>query len=312
MKPIPADLASRPFTTGEANAHGITRRMLDGERFDCLHPGRGVWAVAGAARDLRFMLRADQLVLPVDAVVSHVTGLQLYGVNVGTSEVRHWSTNQPLRRRSPAIVLHRRQAMLHATSLDEIPVLTAPRCLVDAAISLSHRDIVRVADALIDAGTTTPETFAAFVWSRHLHGVRRSRANASRARERVKSFRETDLRLLLAVTGLPDAEVNSDIFDDHGVFLGCGDLVLHRWRIVIEYDGWYHERSAAQRRKDIVRREGLEAEGWLVVVIVSGDLDHPAGLIGRVWRALASRGYKGPPPRYLPWEIAELCRPPKA
>src|SRR5690606_19824415 len=110
-----------------------------------------------------------------------------------------------------------------------------------------------------------------YAWGRHVHGVRRSRTNAGLVRERVRSFRETDLRLVLTLAGLPEPEVNADIFDALGNHLGCGDLVLRRWRIVLEYDGWYHERSAAQRRKDIARREALEADGWLVIVVVSGD-----------------------------------------
>ncbi|MTB87687.1 hypothetical protein H9L21_04930 [Aeromicrobium senzhongii] len=310
MRPIPESLRGRPFTTGEAAALGVTRRMLEGRRFEAIHPGRGVWAVAEESRDLRFLLRADLLVLPRDAAVSHVTGLQLHGLDIDTS-LRHWSTNTPHRRDLRSVTLHRRQAPLRPVDIDGVRVLSAHRCLVDAAIMLSHRDIVRYADALIAADQMTAEGFAHYAWTRHLPGVRRSRANLDLLRERVRSFRETDLRLLLAIAGLPEFEVNLDIFDPRGTHLGCGDLVLPRHRIVLEYDGWYHERSAAQRRKDIARREGLEAEGWLVIVVVSSDLDHPAGLIGRVWRALVSRGHSGPPPRFVPWALEELSRNPK-
>lgn len=311
MGPIPEALHGRPFRTSEAIALGVTRRMLEGPGFELLHRGHGIWAVAGVPRDLRFMLRADLLVMPGDVAVSHLTGLQLHGVDLD-SPTRHWSTNTTLRRRLEGLRLHRRHAPLRPRWIDGIPVLSPHRCLVDAAIMLSHLEIVRIADALVAAGLTTPDHFAAYAWGRHLHGVRRSRTNAGQVRERVKSFRETDLRLVLVLTGLPEAEVNLDIFDALGNHLGCGDLVLRRWRIVLEYDGWYHERSAAQRRKDILRREALEADGWLVIVVVSGDLDRPASLIGRVWRALVSRGYDGSPPRFVPWQLEELTRNPKA
>ncbi|WP_313404863.1 hypothetical protein [Aeromicrobium sp.] len=311
MSAIPDGLHGRPFRTSEATALGITRRMLEGPGFDLLHRGHGVWAVAGVPRDLRFMLRADLLVMPGDAAVSHLTGLQLHGIDLD-STTRHWSTNTVLRRRLDGIGLHRRQAPLRAQRIDGIPVLAPDRCRVNAAIMLSHLEIVRIADALVAAALTTPEHFAAYAWGRHLHGVRRSRTNAGRVRERVRSFRETDLRLVLTLAGLPEPEINADIFDAFGNHLGCGDLVLQRWRIVLEYDGWYHERSASQRRKDILRREALEADGWLVIVVVSGDLDRPANLIGRVWRALVSRSYEGPAPRFAPWALAELARDPKA
>lgn len=311
MRPVPEVLRHRPFTTQEALALGVTRRMLQGDRFESIHPGRGVWAVSQEARDLSFLLRADRLVLPPDAAVSHVTGLLLHGVDLGSATRRHWSTNLPAKRRAAGIVLHRRQAPLRPVLVDGIPVLPAHRCLVDAAIGLSHRDIVRIADDLVARGLTTPDRFAAYAWSRHLHGVRRSRANAGRVRERVRSFRETDLRLLLSVAGLPEAEVNLDLHDEHGTHLGCGDLVMRRWRIVLEYDGWYHERTATQRHRDLLRREGLEAAGWVVIVLVSSDLERPANLIGRVWRALVARGYAGPPPRFAPGELTELTRNPK-
>ena len=82
MQPIPASLCGRPFTTAQAEAAGVSRRMLDGSRFESLHPGRGVWAVAGEARDLRFLLRADRPALPADPPVSHLTGPQLPGVDL--------------------------------------------------------------------------------------------------------------------------------------------------------------------------------------------------------------------------------------
>lgn len=267
--------------------------------------------MADEPRDLTFMLRADRLILPAGAAVSHVTGLRLHGVEIGDSSPRHWSTNLPAKRRAKDIVLHRRQAPLRPVVVDGIPVLPAHRCLVDAAISLGHLDIVQAADALVAAGLMTPEGFAAYVWARHLHGVQRSRADSGFVRERVDSFRETALRLVLVLSGLPEPEVNVDIHDAIGTQLGRGDLVLRSWKIVMEYDGWYHDRTAAQRRKDIMRREALEADGWLVLVFVSGDLDHPANLIGRAWRALVSRGYAGSPPRFAPWQLADFSRSPK-
>lgn len=286
--------------------------MLDGPRFVALHPGRGVWAATGHPQDLEFWLHADRLILPPDAVVSHVTGLRLHGVEIGPISPRHWSTNEPQRRRSQGLVLHRRQARLLPIDVGGTPVLPADRCLVDAAIDLSHRDIVRVGDALIAAGLIEAELFGAYVWGRHLHGVQRSRANLALLRDRVRSFRETDLRLMLGACGLPEPEVNAQIVVPHAPEPYMGDLVLRRWKVVIEYDGWYHERSAWQRRKDLRRREDLEADGWLVIVVVSGDLDRPANLIGRIWRALVSRGYDGRPPTLASGRLEELARDPRS
>lgn len=306
----PDELRGAPFTTRHAEAVGVTRKMLRGPSYVSLHPGRGVWAVADEPRDLAFLLQGDQLILPPDAVVSHETGLRVHGIDIGSNTVRHWSTNGPAKRNSDHLVLHRRRAQLRAIEVNELPVLPAERCLVDAALHLSHRDIVRAGDALAAAGLISPERFENYVWRHRLHGVRRSRRNAPLVREKVDSFRETDLRLVMVHCRLPEPEVNGTVVDESGRFLARCDLVLRRWKIVVEYDGWHHERSAHQRRKDILRREALEAAGWIVIIVTAADLEAPASLVGRVWRALVSRGYGGRAPRFDRRSLLEIWRQP--
>ncbi len=80
----------------------------------------------------------------------------------------------------------------------------------------------------------------------HLDGVVRAREAAVLVRERVDSFRETDLRLWLVLAGLPEPEVNIDVFADDGTWLARGDLVLQQYRLVVEHEGWHHERDAEQ------------------------------------------------------------------
>ncbi|WP_369797251.1 DUF559 domain-containing protein [Aeromicrobium sp. Root236] len=61
--------------------------------------------------------------------------------------------------------------------------------------------------------------------------------------------------------------------------------------MLVEYDGWQHERDAWQRQRDHLRREALEAAGWLVIVVTSADMRAPKSVAARVARALTSRGY---------------------
>lgn len=315
MSTIPDGLRGRPFTTAEAEALGVSRKRLRGSAFQLLHPGHGVWSTADTPQTLEFLLAADRLVLPPDAAVSHVTGLRLYlpkDLRDLPLTPRHWSTNSPAQRRTAKIVLHRRQSRLHPRHLEPIPLLGPDRCLVDAAISLSLAEIVQVGDALIRAGHTSPEVFNTFAWGRSLHGVRRSRQSGWRMREKAGSFTETQARLAMSICGLPDPEVNGPIHTSGRAQPWHGDLVLRPWRIVVEYDGWHHERSAGQRRVDIVRRESIEAEGWLVVVLTAEDLRSVPTLVGRVWRALVKRGYDGRPPVYSRADLEELHRHPKA
>lgn len=131
---------------------------------------------------------------------------------------------------------------------------------------------------------------------RHLHGVQRARRVLPFLRTGAESPMETVLRLALVFARLPEPECNVDIRSSDGAFLARGDLVYLKWRIVVEYDGLWHERTPEQRRKDRNRHERLEANGWTVVVVHRPDLDEPAELINRVHDALVRRGWRGSPP----------------
>lgn len=175
-------------------------------------------------------------------------------------------------------------------------MLGPDRSFTDSATLLSVRSLVRAGDALVRLGLTSVERLLVYVHDSHLDGVVRARKAAALVRDRVDSFRETDLRLLLMMAGLPEPDVNIDVLAADGQWLARGDLVLQRYRIVVEHDGWHHERDAAQRQKDHFRRERLEAAGWTLIVVTQADFQHPASVVVRVHEALRRRGYTGPPP----------------
>ena len=167
---------------------------------------------------------------------------------------------------------------------------------MDSATLLGLRDLVRAGDWLVRQGDTDLATLRAYVAARHLDGVIRARDAAGLVRERVDSPRETDMRLLLVLAGLPEPAVNIAIVSSTGAGVAKGDLVLERFRIVVEHDGWHHERDAEQRQRDHFRRERIEAAGWVLIVVTSEDFRHPASIVARVFEALVRRGYRGPPP----------------
>jgi very-short-patch-repair endonuclease len=84
------------------------------------------------------------------------------------------------------------------------------------------------------------------------------------------------------------------------VQIAKGDLAYPLYKVVVEHDGWHHERDAAQRQRDHLRRERLEAEGWLVVVITAEDFRNEKSIAWRVYGALRLRGYTGSRPRFGP------------
>jgi very-short-patch-repair endonuclease len=295
MHDVPAHLRHRPFATTEAEFAGLPRKALSREKqFRALF--RGIWIRAELELTLRVWLQAALFVLPADVVVSHTTALALLGVGSAPERPLHFSTNTDLRCRQDGIVLHRRQGQLHTAVVDGIPVVGPDRAFVDSATLLGYRDLVRAGDTLIRLGHTTPERLRQYAEQRHLDGVIRARRAARDVRAGVDAVSETDTRLLLRFARLPEPEVNGWIINGAGIAIARADLVYRAYRVLVEYDGWHHERDARQRQKDHLRRERLDAAGWTVIVITAEDMKNPLGIVRRVHAALVARGYRGPTP----------------
>ena len=112
----------------------------------------------------------------------------------------------------------------------------------------------------------------------------------SLVREDSWSPRESATRVLLVTSGLPEPELNSDIFDDQGYFLGCLDMVFPQYKVAVEYQGRQH---ASTYSSDIERIEALRAAGWDVIQVTSTLLSRPTVLVKRVATALQRRGWGG-------------------
>lgn len=287
--PLPPALAGRVFSRAEALAYGLTPRMLDGRRIVAVQ--RGIYRYSDTPCDTRLLAMAALRVLPDDAALSHVTALQLRGFDIGQTSPLHVSTNAPTQRSLRGVVVHRRQGRLHPTELNGLPILGPDRTFVDAATQLRDRDLLRVGDWLVASGRTDVDTLRAYVFRSHLDGVQRARRVAMMVRAGAASPRESDVRWEIVQAGLPEPELNVDILDDLGDFIARGDLVYRRWKVVVEYDGWQHERDAWQRQYDHLRRERLEGAGWRVIVITAADFRHPRALVRRIETALRQRGF---------------------
>jgi hypothetical protein len=291
---IPAALRSHPFTTSQAASHGVSIHVLRGHRF--LNLFRGVWVSAEHHVDEQLRIAAARLVLPADSALSHVSALRRHGVGLGSEWPIHFSTNTSAQTRLRGVCLHRRLGTLHPRDVDGVPTLGPDRTFVDCATIMGLRDLVRAGDWLVRLGLSRPEVLRAYAADRHLDGVVRARRASTFVASRVDSVTETDVRLLLRFARLPRPEVNGWITDEHGNALARGDLVFRASWVIVEYDGWHHERDARQRQKDHLRRERLEACGWRLIVVTAADMANPSGIVSRVHAALVAGGYRGPKP----------------
>ncbi|MGN8025184.1 DUF559 domain-containing protein [Microbacterium sp. 22242] len=114
-------------------------------------------------------------------------------------------------------------------------------------------------------------------------GIARLREALPLIREDAWSPRESRLRCMLVAAGLPEPELNIDVFDAHGSFLGCVDMVYPGERVIVEYLGMLHGKQWA---RDVERTAALRAAGWTVIEVTSVLLHTPEVLIRRIRAAL--------------------------
>lgn len=300
LTPLPA-FTREPFTREQAVAAGLSDTVLRGRRFRRLF--RGVYVSAAIQLEARHWILAAVMTMPAGSVASHVTALRLYGFAIGPAHPFHVSTESGTHTRHDGIVPHQRLHRIGVRVVDGVPVTGPNRTIVDIATKVTFIELVQAIEVMLHRRHTTLDQLTRYALERHLDGVRRTRRALTLAREGSESPMETVVRLMIRFARLPEPIPNLEIRDEHGLFLARGDLVLPRWKILIEYDGWHHERDADQRVRDIGRRERLEAAGWRVIVITAGDLRQPRQIVRRIHAVLTERGWTGPAPVFsTQWE----------
>ncbi|PJJ58496.1 uncharacterized protein DUF559 [Mumia flava] len=296
MDSIPPALRGRPFTLADASPYGVERHHLRTRRFRRLL--RGVYVVADTPLTLTTWLRAALRTLPEDAVASHLSALRLWGLELRRLHPLHFSTNTTQHVLRPELRLHRRRGRLHPYVRDAIACTGPNRTYVDCATILNTIELVQAAESLIHREHTTRAQLAAYLQQCHLDGVLRARRAFAFVRERVESPMETLVRLALVFARLPEPDCNPRLFDRAGLFVARCDLVYEDYRVIVEYDGVWHERSKHQRARDRDRREALEKLGWTVIVVYDTDLATKRAIVWRVFQALRDHGYSGEPPHF--------------
>lgn len=180
------------------------------------------------------------------------------------------------------------------------PVVDPVAALFMCAADLTTAQAVVIIDALLTTASNYPDLGPGRPLSTREEIVRRLgecgrfpgrgtiRAALPRARGSVESPKETETRLLLIDSGLPEPVVQHEVWAD-GRLLGRTDLAYPEWKIAFEYEGDGHRTDKEQWRKDIQRQRHLEGDGWIVIRLTQADLDEPELLIARVRSAIASR-----------------------
>lgn len=244
---------------------------------------------------------------------SHSTSARLWGCPIATNrdaevDAVHVSTISPRRApRGKGVIGHEvRSDRINLARRYGLPVSDAASAWIALAGMLELDELVAAADHLVlDPYQLDPRDPRPYVTVEELRGAlaslpgRGSRAAASAlrlVRQGAESRTETLLRLLLHRNGLPEPELNRDVYSDSGRWLGRVDLYYPDYRTIVEYDGDFHRVDRATNENDMVRRERFVNAGFAPVHVRSAGLfAHQVTTVERVTAALSRGGWRGHP-----------------
>lgn len=287
---VPEPLRATPFTASDARSFGISEKVLRGSRFRRLFPR--VWVPVGHSMTRVDWIRAARLAAPQRAQLSHLTRIQALGLDFGPDEPYHFTVSGDLHIALDDVYVHRTAVL---PPLDDVGVTPAV-AFIQYCSTARLIDAIKVGDWLLHHRHMTVVEVA------ELSRRDSWRPGASQVRRVLnflepgsRSLKESETRALVVFAGLPAPEVNVDlVINDR--WLGCVDLLLRRWLLVLEYEGRQHAETVEQFGRDITRYAGFRDESVAYMQITNEMLKNPRTLIRRIHRMLVERGYDGPDP----------------
>ncbi|WP_139368793.1 hypothetical protein [Agreia bicolorata] len=303
---LPPELRDRSFSVADGRRAGLGRHRMRGR--DLERPFYGVRVRRGRLRGLYSLCLAYMVRMRPDEFFCGVTAARMWrvplpevfsaaeGVHVGRMTPNRASRARGVRGREfsdDRISVERRYGF---------PVTDAASTWCHLAGVLSHDDLVAAADHLIlvpkraspgevrPYATLTQLTDRAYGYTgRHARALRRALADV---RQGAESRPETILRLHMVRAGLPEPELNVDIFSASGTFLGRADSLFRDFRVIAEYDGEQHRTDSIQYNKDMLRIEGFIRDKWTPIRVRKGQLfGDPEAAVARVEGALRDAGW---------------------
>jgi Protein of unknown function (DUF559) len=283
----------RPFSRAQARAAGIRLREILGPEFHKILYDSYVSATVPITTRLRARAALD-ISVP-GSYISHQTAAELWGGLVpACSDVHVTVPGEAPRTRRQGIKAHSTRGSTKTSTLQGLAIASPTQTFLDLACSLDLVELVVLGDSLVKAKRVTPEDLVAAASEWVGNGVVRARRAARFARKGVDSPKETRLRMLLVLAGLPEPTVNVIIRNPDGSWRMRFDLSYPGLKLIIEYDGRQHAENSGQWRRDLSRREELDGLGWRSIVVTSDDLrDAPEAVLNRVRDALIDRGAIG-------------------
>jgi len=209
-------------------------------------------------------------VLPPETVLVGATAAGMHGLDLGREHVEiAVPASRGTRSRRGLLVRHLMLPAGDVVTVRGVPVTTLHRTLRDMCVVEPAVEALVALDMAIRLRRTTKPALRSYVSGvAGLPGARRLRRLIELA-EPAESPMETRLRWLLISAGLPRPEVQVDLRDGDGDFVGRADLYYRASRLVIEYDGGNHrERLVSDDR----RQNLLINAGYRILRFTAADI----------------------------------------
>lgn len=291
---MPSALAGGPFSVTAARDSGMPGWRV---RDPALHiPTRAV-RVLDRPDTAEQRARAFAVALPDDAVFSHVTACQLWGLALprdldAQSDLDVMRSTQRPHIRRRGCRGHRGLESRSTTVVRGLPVTGLADTWVDlgelVGRGIELDDLAVIGDQVATRLVGRPEAGTS---GAPLDGGRRQLAAALAARCRprgkavltealelvrapVRSPMETRARLMFVRAGFPEPAVNRQVFHRGGGWLLEGDLVWEEQRVIGEYQGQDHA-SIRRRSHDASRQALAQDEDWTVLEVYAEDVYRP-------------------------------------
>ena len=283
---VPEHLKRHPFTLAEARSAGISRKCLFGKSWRRLATELYCWA--DWTEEPWSVLAAWQRLISADAIFSGPSAAWLWRVGFQpTNPVEVVVSPASAIRPRRGLNVRRCQIASDEVSLvRSLPATSLLRTLRDLCLRRPSVEALISIDAALNTKQTSTNSLNDYADRvRGQPGAPRFRELAALAGP-AESPMETRLRWLLLQAGLPRPEIQPDLYDTHGQFVGRADLYYPAARLVIEYDGANHRDRLVEDNR---RQNLLINAGYRVLRFAAADLDRSAVVTAQVQGALLHR-----------------------
>ena len=282
----PPQLRQGPFRSRDVIAAGLlTPDHLRSTVWRQL--GRGVYIDAELAVTPLVRIRAAELWLPAEAVITARSAAQVWGVDLADPESLVEVVSPRRIRPMPGLVV--RAAHIAA---DEVTVhrgirLTTPlHTAWEIARALPEISAIGWIDALARRRRLSRRELRAHA-RRHVGepGSRMAGRTVELSDPRAESPPESRLRIEMVRAGLPVPIPQFDVLVD-GFFVARLDFAWPALRFGVEYDGQWHA-DTRQLHRDRSRLRELNAAGWRIFHVTREDMRDIPALMRQITAALA-------------------------